>query len=758
MTDLAIHPTAIPTLPVADLLADPAIRVVAWPGRRLAGEILPGDVIRQQALGVHRRSFIVTTPPPPGGRVAVEVLDLEAMAEGRSGAATLALCGPDRMLRGDLTVLRPLPPDETGEIVHEASPPQRPTIRQGSRGPAVIDAQQRLNRVHAAQVAARQAGLARSPLQVDGIFGGNTRAATVSFQRLAFPGLPREWDGIIGLRSWTALVARSDRPGPVIPVPPVAPPIVPPIVPGDFQLRPSRWDAILRPLASGRTNLRSGNAVRALIDGNETFDAMAADMGGTGPGDFIYLLGWDNFDTFALGSASQFRDIYTAAATREVEVAAMLWDQPVLGMSATGRPIRNPADLSATEVVSRINALADGKAIMDDITAGNSDESRVRLAIAGALAGINRRLIPVILRLIEPDIARLTGSHHQKVLVVKQGARLIGYCGGIDMNPNRLSVVDPDAGQPHHDTHCRIEGPSAFDLLATFLSRWKHHPASRGMGTLRGTAARVPGALASPGATVAPFGGPVSVMIARTFNPVHVAAPDVVRERGIQSALLAAIAAARRFIYCEDQYLIDIETARALRAALPNLSHVTILIPGNGITDMPSAREYRRNFVDTVITGLPRSERAKFRVYQLSTSQSSPVFGDHTYVHSKSWVFDDELAVIGTANCNRRSYTYDSEVGAFIFEEPRREGDTRRTFAQSYRMALWQHHLAATSRQVENGATSVSLWRSPGRSSSAKVLEFDHTLPTGFTSRAGLRQQVMNRKADLLQNVIDPVL
>lgn len=754
MTDQANLPTTMPRPPVADLLADPSIRVVAWPGRKLGQPLLAGDVIRQQAPGLPPRSLIITTPPSQAGRGVAEVIDVEAIAAGRPGAADLALCGPDRMLRSDLTVLRPLSAGEASEMDWETTPVARPTIRQGSRGPAVTDAQQRLNRVHAAQLAARQPGLANSPLVVDGIFGSNTRAATVSFQRLAFPGQPREWDGIIGPRTWTALLARSDRPGPVIPVPPR----IPPINPGDFQLTPARWTTVLRPLATGRTNLRAGNAVQALIDGRDTFNTMASDMGATGRGDFIYLLGWDNFDTFALGSASQFRDIYTAAAGRGVEVAAMLWDQPFLGMSVSGRPILNPADISATEVVRRINALSGGKAIKDDITAGNSDESRVRLAIAAALAGINPRLIPVILRLIEPDIARLTGSHHQKVLVVKRGDRLVGYCGGIDMNPNRVSVVDPGTGQPHHDTHCRIEGPSAFDLLATFLSRWKHHPSSRGMGALRGETVAVPAPIASPSPTIAPTGEPLLVMIARTFNPVHVAAPDVVMERGVKQALLAAIAAARRFIYCEDQYLIDLDTARALRAALPNVAHVTILIPGNDITDMPSAKEYRRDFVETITRGLNREDRAKFAVYQLSTSQTSPVFGDHTYVHSKSWVFDDELAVIGTANCNRRSYTYDSEVSAFIFEDSRREADARRTFAQSYRMALWQHHLAATGRQVENGSTSVSLWRSPGRSSSAKVIEFDHTLPTGFTSTAGLRQQVMNRKAELLRNVIDPTL
>ena len=739
--------------PIRDLLADPSIRVVGWPGRRLEQPLLPGDVAIRQSLGAPRRTYILSAAPVGLGRIAVETIDVEALAAGLGGATALMLCGPDRLLRGDLTIVRPLGPAEAAEYAPETAPVARPTIRFGSRGPAVIDAQQRLNRVHANQLAAQVPGIADCPLAVDGIFGQHTRSAAVSFQRVAFPGLPNEWDGIIGPKTWTALLARSDGPEPP-----------------DVQLDSSRWTTVLRPLASGRTNLRTGNLVKALIDGRDTFNHMAADMGATGQGDFIYLLGWDNFDTFPLGSASRFRDIYEAAAKRGVEVCAMLWDQPFIAAGGAAGVTLNPADLSATEVVRRINALKDGKglkvgkAIKDDLTTGHTTASTARLAVAAlVLAKFGKthpKLIPVILRIIEPDLARLTGSHHQKVLVVKRGEKLVGYCGGIDMNPNRVGVVDPDSGQPHHDTHCRIVGPSAHDLLSTFLSRWKHHPESKGFGTLRGASVGVPSPIIAVDPIDAPFGGPLTVMIGRTFNPipVRVSKPDVVKERGIKPALLAAISAAQRFIYCEDQYLVDLDTARALAAAIPRLAHVTILIPGNKITDMPFGKEYRRDFIEEVLRLTPAVHHAKFGVFQLTTSQAAPTFGNHTYVHSKSWVFDDELAVIGTANCNRRGYTFDSEVDAFIYENARREGDTRPTFAQRYRMALWEHHLTEPGGALINGVTAVAKWRRPARKASARVIEFDHTLPTGFFTTAGLRQAIMNEGAEALRDVIDPTV
>lgn len=638
---------------------------------------------------------------------------------------------------------------------------ERPLVRQGSRGPAVMEAQQRLNRVSQRGIARGLAPIDACPLTIDGVFGSNTRRATVSFQRMVFAGQPSEWDGVIGQRTWPRLIMLSDPEAPVVPIGPdlpvipavfpIDPPVIPAIVPGFPAIDPSRWTAILARHAGGRANLRSGNAVRALIDGADTFNAMAADMAATnGPGDFIYLLGWDNFDDFALGAASRFRDIYAAAAGRGVEVAAMLWDQPFLNWQA---------HVNATAIVARINALRGGKAIEDDLTANNVLASRVRLLAALRLSVSNPLLIPVIVSLIEPDLARLGGSHHQKVLIVKRGETLVAYCGGIDMNPNRVRVEQPNTGQPHHDTHCRILGPSAHDLLDTFLSRWAHHPQSSRFAPLRGAGLAVPAAISSPSHNDAPFGGPVSVMIARTFNPTRRIPPSVVAERSIKPILLDAIAQSRQFIYCEDQYLIDLDTADALAAAIPRLAHVTIVIPGNAITDIPFGKEYRRDFCQRVLSRISSTDRAKFRVFQRTTSQASPVFGDHTYVHSKSWVFDDELAVIGTANCNRRSYTFDSEVGAFIFEGQTsgdRMAGLRPTFAQRYRMALWQHHLSAPGSALVDGVASAPLWLRPARSPRAGVIEFDHRLATGV-SRAGLMQRVMDRASDALRDLIDPV-
>src|SRR5690606_35204804 len=221
--------------------------------------------------------------------------------------------------------------------------------------------------------------------------------------------------------------------------------------------------------------------------------------------------------------------------------------------------------------------------------------------------------------------------------------------------------------------------------------------------------------------------GNCAVRITRTFNPVPPIAPGSVQERSIRSTLISAIKNARRFIYMEEQYLINMEAAALLNAALPHLEHVTIVIPHSGITKMPRVWEGRRKFVERLKRG-PHGHKA--RVFFLATppnNTGSPVFGSHTYVHAKIWVFDDELAVIGSANCNQRGWTNDSEVNAVIFEDKNPSG---LTFAQRLRMQLWSEHLAVPASSLTDGVAAGSRWAriaSVGPDSRARVRPYNPT-------------------------------
>jgi phosphatidylserine/phosphatidylglycerophosphate/cardiolipin synthase-like enzyme len=501
-------------------------------------------------------------------------------------------------------------------------------------------------------------------------------------------------------------------------------------------LNPARWGPILTRMGSAHAPLRTGNAVHALIDGAETFRSMVQDIRATrGEYDYIYLLGWDLTETFNMAPGlapipTSFAALLREANARGVQSRVMLWAKP----AQRGHINRQ---------VTAINRLSHGAALRDDHTANNHPLSAAQIGSILTHGNVNAAAAGFLMATYGRTLTSLLGAHHQKVLVIKRGETLVAYCGGVDINENRLNPVEPN--DPQHDAHCRIIGPAAWDLLQTFIKRWRHHPDSAAVdagtkGPLWGASQPIPVAVTSPSIADAPFGGTSSVMIARTFNPTHrvPGTPVVTREREIKDGVLAGILNAQSFIYIEDQYLIDMAVAAALNTVLPRLRHVTILIPGNGITEAghPFIQEYRRDFINLARSGLSAADAAKLRVFQRSVSSTSLSFGPHTYVHAKTWVIDDELAIIGSANCNRRGYQHDSEVSAFVFGSDTGWNGSS-SFAQAYRMRLWHEHLGSPLSQLINGVTSASLWQSASRPSSAHVFEFDHRLPPPGASSSG---------------------
>ena len=52
---------------------------------------------------------------------------------------------------------------------------------------------------------ARLAALGHNPGAVDGAYGPKTKAAVISFQLDTFQTQPKEWDGIVGAKTWAKL-------------------------------------------------------------------------------------------------------------------------------------------------------------------------------------------------------------------------------------------------------------------------------------------------------------------------------------------------------------------------------------------------------------------------------------------------------------------------------------------------------------------------------------------------------------------------
>jgi phosphatidylserine/phosphatidylglycerophosphate/cardiolipin synthase-like enzyme len=325
-------------------------------------------------------------------------------------------------------------------------------------------------------------------------------------------------------------------------------------------------------------------------------------------------------------------------------------------------------------------------------------------------------------------------SHHQKVLLVRGESGLIGFCGGVDIFKDR--VIEIRQGSPQHDVHCQMEGPAAHLLVDVFAQRWHAHPGHEEIDNTKG---RLMG-LADRSPRNRPKKGDQFVRIARTVNFVddQPAISSCQGEHSVRTMMLAVIRNAKYFVYIEDQYLALEEAAEELKRKISTLQHVTVVVPHPQLEPLFSFR--RRKFLQTLRSAPGGAD--KVRAFH-AVSDGQGALGRFSYIHAKTWIVDDEVAVIGSANCNNRGWSYDSEVVAAIVDrDPRAPGTS---FAQKLRMQLWSIHLGVPQAEVVAGwgEKTNDLWtRLPLSSKDARVRVYDEKAEAKDYSR--------------YQNLIDP--
>jgi phosphatidylserine/phosphatidylglycerophosphate/cardiolipin synthase-like enzyme len=249
-------------------------------------------------------------------------------------------------------------------------------------------------------------------------------------------------------------------------------------------------------------------------------------------------------------------------------------------------------------------ALFVGSASLDSLIEG-LDLNRGAIDALSAMPGVEAHLDPVDADVDDNPHAsssaeliswaleaqRRFNVFHQKIQVVRNLEGLHAYCGGIDLNSNRVQDREHASRGPFHDVHARVDGRAAGELAKTFSERW-----ARAAGT--GLVVDEPGALDG-----LPTDGPDVVQVARTYyGPVPGSgrgftsfAPD--GERTIIDTLLQAITRARRYIFIEDQYLTPpLEFAFALAGAAAAVSGpLIILVPST--PDQPFGLARRQHFI-----------------------------------------------------------------------------------------------------------------------------------------------------------------
>jgi phosphatidylserine/phosphatidylglycerophosphate/cardiolipin synthase-like enzyme len=283
----------------------------------------------------------------------------------------------------------------------------------------------------------------------------------------------------------------------------------------------------------------------------------------------------------------------------------------------------------------------------------------------------------------------LGACHHQKVLVVDDQ---LAFCGGGDIAPDRWDTVrhlddDPRRQktegklyESRHETMSVVDGAAARALGTLFRMRWERSD---------GAALSEPPRL-DDGVDLWPPDQPVMarnvhVGLSRT-EPTWREYPEV---REAEALHLAAISAAKRCIYMENQYFASPIIAEALAARLNEEDGPEVVL----VSTQHSPSWFDRMTMDrTRILFLKRlksmDQWGRCHAYYPLTEKGRGII-----VHSKLTIIDDELVRIGSANLNNRSTGFDTECDLSIEAEPGSAGDAVRRGVHDFRTRLLAHWL-----------------------------------------------------------------
>jgi phosphatidylserine/phosphatidylglycerophosphate/cardiolipin synthase-like enzyme len=250
-------------------------------------------------------------------------------------------------------------------------------------------------------------------------------------------------------------------------------------------------------------------------------------------------------------------------------------------------------------------------------------------------------------------------SHHQKIVVIDE---CLAACGGIDIGDRRWDTsehIDRDGHRkspdgkpfgPWHDTTMLMSGKVAQALGELAGERWKTATKSE-LKAIEPCEDEWPDGLA-------PDFEDVDVAIARTRAHYQ----DIEEIREIETLYLDMIAAAKRFIYFENQYFTSGKIAAAIaeRMKEEDPPEIVLVMPrtADGWLEQKAMDAARLKLV-AAIGEIDADDR--FRVYVPVTRERKDI-----YVHAKVAVVDDRFLRVGSSNLNNRSQGLDSECDMVI--------------------------------------------------------------------------------------------
>ena len=293
------------------------------------------------------------------------------------------------------------------------------------------------------------------------------------------------------------------------------------------------------------------------------------------------------------------------------------------------------------------------------------------------------------------DSAHPIGAvHHQKIVVIDD---VVAFCGGLDLTVDRWdtrahqhdSRARRSVGRrygPRHEVAAAVDGAAARALGEQARDRW-HTATDQSVAAVEAQHDSWP-------RNLEPTLHDVDIGIARTL-PEREDRPEV---REVEALNLAAIAAARKTIYWENQYLAARRLVDALAARLREEDGPEVVIvlarKGNNPLERQTMDSARHRLIQVLWAA---DVHGRLGVYWPATDGGASI-----YVHSKVLVIDDRLIRVGSSNLNNRSMGFDSEcdVAIEVNSDSSEDADLRRQITDM-RNQLVSEHLGVSVGELE---------------------------------------------------------
>ncbi|WP_026559681.1 cardiolipin synthase [Bacillus sp. J37] len=220
---------------------------------------------------------------------------------------------------------------------------------------------------------------------------------------------------------------------------------------------------------------------------------------------------------------------------------------------------------------------------------------------------------------------RLNYRNHRKLVIIDGS---IGYVGGFNVGDEYLGL-DPSFGY-WRDTHLKIQGTAVHAIQARFILDWNQATEKRVI-------------------SYSPELFPEQPKTGDSSIQIVTSGPDSEWEQ-IKNGYMKMISSASESIYIQTPYFIpDASILDALKIACLSGVEVKLMIPDK--PDHPFVYWATLSYASELL-----KSGANIYIYE------------NGFIHAKTIVVDHEIASVGTANIDMRSFRLNFEVNAFLYD------------------------------------------------------------------------------------------